>query len=588
MIWILVIISPLLAAILTAFIPAGSRYSGPVFVIASLPAIWLGLADVTGLSVDWLILGTHFSLDTTRRIILLLTGILWATSGLFAGSYLKDDTRRSEFSFYYGAAMAGNFGLLISADAASFYTFFALMTFASYGLVIHSRTPSARQAARVYLVMAIIGELFIISALFLAVQSAGSMLLADIPPALAEASNGPVIFLLGLIGFGVKVGAIPLYFWLPLAHPAAPAPASAVLSGAMIKAGLIGWMHLAPIGLAEWSFISLLMVSLGFTAALGAVIIGLAQVDPKTNLAYSSISQMGLMTVFLGIGLYGGFPAELLLPAIALYAFNHGTAKALLFMGTALPAKVGGSWRILMWAGLGLGVLAIAGGPLTGGLWTKYLLKTFLGKTSLPGVQFFLLLLSFSAIGTTLLLSRFLHLLYRIKAPAENKAPAFILPWILLLIGGGWWTMSPALLSTELMSYIIGEKGIMAFFWNPLTNWSGLWPILITTAALVMAFSLKFAFLNRWPTDKPLVPPGDLLYIILLAGYLVAKFLQKGISSLQPFMQSQHSAEKILYGILDDKRTIQISSYAEALLRRWEIVGIGFFIFFLTLFYFLR
>ncbi|MCC5930908.1 MAG: hypothetical protein JJU28_16810 [Cyclobacteriaceae bacterium] len=588
MIWILVIFLPLMAALFTAFNPAGKRRSGLIFIIASLPAIWLGLADGTGVTIDWLILGTHFSLDPTRRIILLLTGILWATSGLFAGSYLKDDARQGEFSFYYGAAMSGNFGLLISADAASFYTFFALMTFASYGLVIHSGTPSARKAARVYLVMAIIGELFIISALFLAVQSAGSMLLADIPPALAEAPNGSFIFLLGLIGFGVKVGAIPLYFWLPLAHPAAPAPASAVLSGAMIKAGLVGWMHFAPIGLVEWHSISLMMVGLGFAAALGAVIIGLAQVDPKTNLAYSSISQMGLMTAFLGVGLNGGIPAELLLPAIALYAFNHGTAKALLFLGTALPAKVGGAWRILMWAGLGLGVLAIAGGPLTGGLWTKYMLKTFLGKTNLPGAQFFLLLLSFSAIGTALLLSRFLHLLYRIEAPVVNKVPAFFLPWILLLIAGGWWTMSPALLSAELMSHVLGEKGIITFFWHPLTNWSALWPILITAGSLVMAFLLKLAFVNRWPGEKPLVPPGDFLYIILLAGYMVVKFLQKGISLLQSFMQSRHSAEKIFYGILDDKRTLQISTSAEALLRRWEIVGIGFFIFFLTLFFFLR
>jgi hydrogenase-4 component B len=402
--------------------------SGLIFVGATLPALWLGLVEVSGVTAQWFLLEAHFSLDTPRRIILLLTGILWATSGLFAGSYLKDDARRGEFSFYFGAAMAGNFGLLISAEVASFYTFFALMTFASYGLVIHSRTPSARRAARIYLVMAIIGELFLITALYLAVQSAGSMLLADIPPALAEAPNGPFIFLLGLIGFGVKVGAIPLYFWLPLAHPAAPAPASAVLSGAMIKAGLVGWMHLAPVGLVEWPSLSLLMVSLGFTAALGAAIIGLTQVDPKTNLAYSSISQMGVMTVLLGIGLYGGIPAGLLLPSIALYAFNHGTAKALLFMGTALPAKVGGSWRILMWAGLGIGVLAIAGAPLTGGLWTKYLLKTFLGETSLPGAQTFLLLLTLSAVTTTLLLSRFLHLLHRIKAPSEMWHRPFSFP----------------------------------------------------------------------------------------------------------------------------------------------------------------
>jgi hydrogenase-4 component B len=586
MIWFLTIVLPLLAAVITPFIPAGRRGSGLVFLAATLPAIWLGLVEVSGVTAQWFLLGSDFSLDAPRRIILLLTAILWATAGLFADSYLKDDARQGEFAFYFGAAMAGNFGLLISAEVTAFYTFFALMTFASYGLVIYSRTPAARQAAKIYLVMAIIGELFLIAALYLAVQSAGSMLLADIPPALAEASNGPFIFLLGLIGFGVKVGAIPLYFWLPLAHPAAPAPASAVLSGAMIKAGLVGWMHLAPVGLVEWPGLSLLMVSLGFAAAFGAAIYGLTQVDPKTILAYSSISQMGVMTVLLGIGLYGGIPAGLLLPAIALYAFNHGTAKALLFMGTALPAKVGGFWRILMWAGLGTGVLAIAGGPLTGGLWTKYLLKTFLGETSLPGAKTFLLLLTLSAITTTLLLSRFLNLLHRIKAPSEKVVPAFLLPWLLLLLAGGWWTMTPALLPTELLNHITKEKGIMAFFWNLFTNWSALWPI--TVGMIFMALTLKFAKLNKWPTKKPLLPAGDFVHIILLAGTLLAKLLRKGISLLESDMKSLQSPEKIFYRISDDKRTSQISATAESLLRRWEFVGIGFFIFFLTLFLFLR
>ncbi len=581
MIWFLTIALPLLAAIITAFIPAGRRGSGLFFVSATLPAIWLGLVDESGVTAQWFLLESHFSLDTPRRILLLLTGILWATSALFAGSYLKDDARRGEFSFYFGAAMAGNFGLLVSAEAASFYTFFALMTFASYGLVIHSRTPFARRAARIYLVMAIIGELFLITALYLAVKSAGSMLLADIPPALAEDPNGPIIFFLGLIGFGVKVGAIPLYFWLPLAHPAAPAPASAVLSGAMIKAGLVGWMHFAPVGLVEWTSLSFLMVSLGFTAALGAAIIGLTQVDPKTNLAYSSISQMGVMTVILGIGLYGGIPGGLILPALALYAYNHGTAKALLFLGTALPARVGGFWRILMWAGLGTGVLAIAGGPLTGGLWTKYLLKTFLGETSLPGAQTFLILLTLSAITTTLLLSRFLHLLHRIEAPSENAVPAFILPWILLLLAGGWWTLSPALLPTGLMNHITKENGIMVFFWNRFTNWSALWPI--TVGIVVMAFTLRFATLNLWPAKKPLLPPGDFLHIILLAGDLFAKLLRKGISLLESGLHSVQGPEQIFYRVTDNKRTSQISDSAETTLRRWEFVGIGFFIFFLTL-----
>jgi formate hydrogenlyase subunit 3/multisubunit Na+/H+ antiporter MnhD subunit len=586
MIWFLTILLPLLAAIIAASLPAGRRGSGLLFVIATLPAIWLGLVEVSGITAKWLLLEAHFSLDTPRQIFLLLTAILWATAGLFAGSYLKDDARRREFSFYFGVAMAGNFGLLISGDIASFYTFFALMTFASYGLVVHSRTPSARKAAKIYIVMAIIGELFLITAFYLAAKSAGSMILADIPPALAEAPNGRFVFLLGLIGFGVKVGAIPLYFWLPLAHPAAPAPASAVLSGAMIKAGLVGWMHFAPVGLVQWPSLSLLMISLGFMAALGAAIIGLTQVDPKTNLAYSSISQMGLMTAFLGIGLYGGIPSGLLLPAIALYAFNHGTAKALLFMGTALPAKVGGSWRIIMWLGLGIGVLAIAGGPLSGGLWTKYLLKTFLGETSLPVAQFFLFLLTLSAITTTLLLSRFLHLLHCIEAPSKKGTPAFLIPWILLLLAGGWWTMSNVLLPTELLNHISGEKGIMAVFFNPFTNFNAIWPIAIGIG--VMTFTLKFASLNWWPTENPLVPPGDFLHPIIKVGNLFLNFLKKWASSLQSLKQSTIGPEQLFYRLFDDKRTSQISGAAENFLQRWDFVGIGFFIFFLTMFILLR
>lgn len=586
MIWFLTIALPLLAAFLAAFLPAGRRGPGFILAGAALPALWIGLVEVSGVTAPWFLMESHFSLDTPRRIILLLTAILWATAGLFSGSYLKDDARRGEFSFYFGLTMAGNFGLLVSADVASFYTFFALMTFASYGLVIHSRTPSARQAAGVYLVMAIIGELFLLSALFLAVQSAGSTVLADIPPALAEASNGRFIFLLGLIGFGVKVGAIPLYFWLPLAHPAAPAPASAVLSGAMIKAGLVGWMHLAPIGLVEWTSLSLLIVSLGFAAVFGAATYGLTQVDPKTNLAYSSISQMGVMAVLLGIGLHGDVPAGLLLPAIALYAFNHGTAKALLFMGTALPDRVGGGWRILMWVGLGLGVLAITGGPLTGGFWTKSIVKTFLGETSLPGAQTFLLLLKLSAVTTALLLGRFLHLLSRTKAPSGNVAPAFLLPWVLLLLAGGWWTMSPALLPGELLTHITGTKGMMDFFLSLQKNWAAFWPISI--GVIIMAFTLKFDYLKVCPTKKPLLPPGDFIHIVLLAGAAFAKPLRKGISLLGSGIQSIPGPEKIFYRISDSKRTSRISAAAEGLLRRWEFVGIGFFIFFLILFFVLR
>lgn len=584
----LAILLPLAAAVLTYRFPFGKRYSGAVFAAASAPAVYLGIAEVPEIASDWFILGAHFALDSPRRILLLLTGILWGISGLFSQSYMKDDKKKGTFNLFFGAAMAGNFGLLTAADVVTFYTFFALMTFASYGLVIHNKTPSAVKAARVYLVMAVIGELFIISALFAAVQCAGSTLTADIPPALAGAENGRLIFLLGLVGFGVKAGMIPLYFWLPLAHPAAPAPASAVLSGAMIKAGLVGWMHLAPVGLAAWPAVSLLMAGLGFAAALGAAIVGFVQSDPKTNLAYSSISQMGLMTAFLGAGLNGNIPADVLLPAIALYAFNHGTAKALLFLGTALPGSTGGRLRIFMWLGLGAAASAIAGAPLTGGMWTKYLLKNFLGEAALPGARTFLLLLSLSAVTTTLLLGRFLYLAGQTAPPEKAKVPPFFLPWALLLAAGGLWTMSPALLPEGFANEVLKGKKMTAFFLNPRTVLNSLWPILLGAGGLAAAYTFKPSLRAPHAKDKPLLPPGDILFVLLRVGEIFEKQINKAIGWLRAFADTRHSAEKIMYKFTDNEKIIRISTRAEALLRRWEVVGISFFIFFLALFFLLR
>lgn len=582
MIWLAVIVLPLLLAFLLLRLESSQRISGPLFFVATLPALIVALGDFEGIRIDWLLLETHFDLDTPRRILLILTSILWATASLFAGFYIKE--RQREFAVYFGGAMAGNFGLLIAADVPGFYTFFALMTFASYGLVVHSRTKAARRAGRIYLVMAIFGELFLITALYLAVNRADSFLLADLGPAIAEDPYGVWIFLIGLIGFGVKVGAIPLYFWLPLAHPVAPTPASAVLSGAMIKAGLVGWMHLAPVGLVEWPAIALLMMVLGFTAALGAVLVGLAQVDPKTNLAYSSISQMGLMTALLGMGMSGNIPPELLLPALALYAFNHGTAKALLFLGTALPGAVGGIWRIVMWAGLVIGVLAIAGAPLTGGLWTKYFLKTFLGEVALPGSALMLQLLTISAIATTLLLGRFLFLLGRIKAPETKNPPPYLFPWIILIFAGGWWTLNSVLLPFELADHVTKGNSLAHFFFSFGTIWDSFWPVALGAALLIA--TQKWKVLNRWPTAEPIIPPGDFLVFLLNSW---GSFIRMG-KKLRPqswFLHFEHPDRK-LYGIVRGSRTKKFSLGAEDLLRRWEVVGICFILLFMILFLILR
>src|SRR5690606_9904977 len=146
-------------------------------------------------------------------------------------------------------------------------------------------------------------ELLLFAGMTAAVAVAGRIELPAVRAAVAASPSGPIVAGLLLAGFGVKVGAVPLHMWLPLAHPAAPTPASAVLSGAMSTAGLLGWLRVLPFGDASLPSIGIWVLAAGMLAAFAGVAAGLTQTDAKTALAYSSISQMGLLTMAVGAGL---------------------------------------------------------------------------------------------------------------------------------------------------------------------------------------------------------------------------------------------------------------------------------------------
>lgn len=214
---------------------------------AAAPALALALtAPDFAVHLDWLLLGASAGLDGTRRIFLLLTATLWTAAGIAAGAYHdRDGHRRGYFTFHL-LTLAGNLVLVTALDAASFYLGFVVMSFAAYGMVVHAGSDEARRAARIYIVMVILGEAMILPALWSAVAHAPTTALADVAAALPGA--GWLTMALLAAGFGVKAGVVPLHLWLPLAHPAAPTPASAVLSGAMIKAGVLAWIAFLPAG----------------------------------------------------------------------------------------------------------------------------------------------------------------------------------------------------------------------------------------------------------------------------------------------------------------------------------------------------
>jgi hydrogenase-4 component B len=210
---------------------------------AALPALLLAMLGSESflVSLPYGLTGVLLGLDGLRRMFLVLAALLWLAAGGYAIRYLKDDPQAWRFAVFWLLTLGGNLGLILSFDVLTFYSFFALMTFAGYGLVVHTGSADAYRAGRIYLVMAVIGEGLLLAGLLSAVFVAGvNPALNGLPLAIAGSEQGVLITVLIFLGFGVKAGIPLLHIWLPLAHPVAPAPASAVLSGVMIKAGLLG------------------------------------------------------------------------------------------------------------------------------------------------------------------------------------------------------------------------------------------------------------------------------------------------------------------------------------------------------------
>ncbi len=403
--------------------------------LAALPALMLGLltAGPVSLRADWFVLGLTLGLDPVSRLFVIFTAVLWIAAASAARHWMRDDPRATGFGVFFLMAMSGNLGLILSQDAVGFYAAFALMSFASYGLVIHSRDAGAQWAAKLYIGFVVIGELILFSGLVLAATQAGSILLADMRA--AELSGLTVALL--LVGFGIKLGVMPLHFWLPPAHGAAPVPASAVLSGAMIKAGLFGIISAVPLGVVALPDHGAAVMAAGMVTVFAAALLGVQRGNAKTVLGFSSVSQMGIIALGLGAALMtpGAWPA--LMPVLVFLAAHHALAKGALFLGVgAWAAQKGQAGRMLLTLAWMVPALVLAGAPMTSGALGKEALKAALGAGSPVWLPWLTLALTLSAIATTLLLARALALIWLNPPKAPDARPeALALPF--LALGGG-------------------------------------------------------------------------------------------------------------------------------------------------------
>lgn len=464
LLWLLVPLTPLLAGALMWRWP---QRTAPWLWLSCLPAFLLSLWPAAALELSVLWPGAGWGADDLlARAWLAFSSVLWACATRFALTDLVADQHRLRFWCCWLLSLTGNLLLIIAEDAGSFYVGFSMMSLAAYGLIVHQRGPAPRQAGRLYLQLAILGEMLIFSGMVLRMHEAGGALQLA---AWQEVPVGTLTATVLLLGFGLKAGFWPLHVWLPLAHPAAPAAASAVLSGAIIKAGILGLWRFLPAEDPLLQSFAMSLVAVGAISAFYGVVLGLLQSKAKTALAYSSVSQIGYLLVVLGLAWLHPQSGAGAATLLALYGVHHGLAKGALFMGAGLAAHY--PLRGWHWLLMALPAMALAGLPLTTGAAVKILLKDTVYASD---VSNWLMLLTAGSAATAALLLRALWLMWRNQPAAARPGPAAgqLLPWGLLCV-------MPAILPwlwPEMRQALLASLPLE-------TIWAALWPLLIAAAA---------------------------------------------------------------------------------------------------------
>jgi len=350
-------------------------------------------------------LPVHLRRDALSSVFLFLLGATSAGISIFGAGYFRrgEGTLPGLLCLQYHLFLAAMGAVLLADDAYSFMVSWESMALTSYFLVTtQHRIPEIRQAGFLYLLIAHLGAIGIL--LSFGVMQGGSwqftfdaMRAAELPPTWASAA-----FLLAILGFGAKAGLVPLHVWLPEAHPAAPSPVSALMSGVMLKTAVYGVLRVSfdLLGDPAWWW-GLVAMALGLFSAVYGVVFAAAQTDMKRLLAFSSIENIGLL--FTGLGLTLIFyaagmnaPAALALVAVLYHAINHAFMKSLLFIGTGSVlhatgqrnlGRLGGLIHRMPWVAWPtlIGALAIAGLPPLNGFVSEWLLlQAFLSAHQVP------------------------------------------------------------------------------------------------------------------------------------------------------------------------------------------------------------
>lgn len=403
--------------------------------------------------------------DYLSFFLSLLFSLIWFLAALFGTVYFAGSHAKTRFYVFFLSSLGHALGVVLAGDLLSFFLFFELMTLSSFVLFIHNQTPEALKAGILYIFMGIMGGLSLLAGLFLIYHATGSLEMVPLLPGLLEAgANVPLIVVFFLLGFGIKMGMVPLHIWMPKAYAAAPSPVNALSSAVMLKVGAYGLIRVLLLLTGPDTVFSptepvvrglgLMVLWLGVITMVTGALMALFQSHGHRILACSSISQMGYIMVGIGTAAYLGVNGAMGYAGAMFHMANHAFLKGGLFLllgalylqtrelDTSLIKGAGRRTPFLMGVFL-LASFGMGGVPGFNGYISKTLLHHALVKAyelqSDPGLWVAEKLFMLGSALTVCYFIKFFLALFGgegAAAPREALPPAPLLKGVLAVFGG--------------------------------------------------------------------------------------------------------------------------------------------------------
>lgn len=306
------------------------------FCLSVLLFIWGRNAEHTLVTVPGICgLGLNFTVDGFRGIYAVIAAFMWLVTGLFSPEYFAHYRNRNRYYLFLLVTLGATEAVFLSADLYTTFVFFEIMSLCSYVWVAQDEKEGSLRAGGTYLAVAVIGGMVLLMGIFLTYHQTGTLMIGELSTA-GEGKNLWAAALCMFVGFAGKAGAYPIHIWLPKAHPVAPAPASALLSGILTKTGIFGILVISCKMLLHQELWGVFVLLIGVVTMFLGALLALFSVNFKRTLACSSVSQIGFILVGVGMLVLLGEENTLAVRGTFLHMVNHSMFKLILFLVAAV------------------------------------------------------------------------------------------------------------------------------------------------------------------------------------------------------------------------------------------------------------